>query len=354
MSSTKSKQSSVRRAIFLSGTPSLTRPYDLWNQVSMLRPGLLGSTRREFADAYCGRRLLPVASKNGAQMVKAAGSAHMECSSSKNVPVARRWSCSGLTRAAELHLLLRQEVLIRRLKREVLRQLPGKRRQVIRLPKPPPRDWPKKDGKTCYEADGSDISSTDGDEDEPQNPLQRNVLSRCHERTMSPYHRLGIAKCRLATEWLLTLLSLDVEDGSVDNLQEVQDDDDASKGIFPSSHASSGSRSKCLVFAHHRAVMNHLAAELDRLFTLKRRRQRAIHFVRVDGDTDPEGRREAVERFRSDPSVVVALLSVTAAGVGLDFSSASAVVFVGTYVYLNVRTLVSYRVVQYRCRLLVR
>jgi len=39
-------------------------------------------------------------------------------------------------------------------------------------------------------------------------------------------------------------------------------------------------------------------------------------------------RREAVASFRSDPSIRVALLSITAAAVGLDFSAASAVVFV--------------------------
>lgn len=33
-------------------------------------------------------------------------------------------------------------------------------------------------------------------------------------------------------------------------------------------------------------------------------------------------------RFRSDPSIRVALLSITAAAVGLDFSAASVVVFV--------------------------
>ena len=40
-------------------------------------------------------------------------------------------------------------------------------------------------------------------------------------------------------------------------------------------------------------------------------------------------RRIAVRRFRCDASVRVALLSVTAAGVGLDFSAASVVVFAG-------------------------
>lgn len=35
-----------------------------------------------------------------------------------------------------------QEVMLRRLKREVMSQLPAKRRQVVRLPRPRPSDWP--------------------------------------------------------------------------------------------------------------------------------------------------------------------------------------------------------------------
>ncbi len=37
-------------------------------------------------------------------------------------------------------------------------------------------------------------------------------------------------------------------------------------------------------------------------------------YVRIDGATDHVARREACHRFRDDPSVRVALLSVTAAG----------------------------------------
>lgn len=55
----------------------------------------------------------------------------------------------------------------------------------------------------------------------------------------------------------------------------------------------------------------------------------AVPFVRIDGASDGEERRAAAARFRADPAVRVALLSVTAAGVGLDFSCASVVVFAG-------------------------
>ena len=39
----------ARRAVLLSGTPSLSRPYDLFRQVDALRPGLLGQNKEAFA-----------------------------------------------------------------------------------------------------------------------------------------------------------------------------------------------------------------------------------------------------------------------------------------------------------------
>ena len=49
--------------------------------------------------------------------------------------------------------------------------------------------------------------------------------------------------------------------------------------------------------------------------------------MRIDGATPAQDRGVAVRFFREDPGCRVALLSVTAAGTGLDFSAASAVVF---------------------------
>lgn len=61
-------------------------------QVDALKPGLLGRDRFEFATLYCARRCVPVP-----------GSAGM-----------LRYNNNGLSRAAELHLLLREEVRCRR------------------------------------------------------------------------------------------------------------------------------------------------------------------------------------------------------------------------------------------------
>jgi hypothetical protein len=47
-----------------------------------------------------------------------------------------------------------------------------------------------------------------------------------------------------------------------------------------------------------------------------RRRWRGVSYVRVDGSHDSTERLAAVRRFKADPSVRVALLSITAAAVG--------------------------------------
>jgi hypothetical protein len=54
---------------------------------------------------------------------------------------------------------------------------------------------------------------------------------------------------------------------------------------------------------------------------------RGVGFVRIDGSVDCVGRQAAVRAFRDNPSIRVALLSITAAAIGQDFSRATAVVF---------------------------
>lgn len=58
------------RAILLTGTPSLSRPYDLYRQVDALRPGLLGSKKDLFAQRYCERKLIPCRAYSGQGRMK--------------------------------------------------------------------------------------------------------------------------------------------------------------------------------------------------------------------------------------------------------------------------------------------
>lgn len=97
------------RAVLMSGTPSLNRPFDLFCQADALWPGLLGETKHRFAESYCELR-------QGIRGREAGRGT---------------WrSCSGGVRLRELHLLLREAGLVRRLKRDVAEELPPLRRQA--------------------------------------------------------------------------------------------------------------------------------------------------------------------------------------------------------------------------------
>ncbi|CAB3978499.1 DNA annealing helicase and endonuclease ZRANB3 [Paramuricea clavata] len=97
----------AKRAVLLTGTPALARPEELYVQVDVLKPNLLGSFNR-FANRYCD--------------------AHTEHVCGGKI---RNWNTQGASNLEELHNVLKTNVMIRRLKRHVLTQLPAKRRQRI-------------------------------------------------------------------------------------------------------------------------------------------------------------------------------------------------------------------------------
>ncbi|KAF6171727.1 hypothetical protein GIB67_007248 [Kingdonia uniflora] len=75
---------------------------------------------------------------------------------------------------------------------------------------------------------------------------------------------------------------------------------------------------KMLVFAHHLKVLDGVQEFLC---------EKEIGFVRIDGNTLARDRQSAVQTFRSSPEIKIAIIGITAGGVGIDFSSAQNVVF---------------------------
>jgi SWI/SNF-related matrix-associated actin-dependent regulator 1 of chromatin subfamily A len=75
---------------------------------------------------------------------------------------------------------------------------------------------------------------------------------------------------------------------------------------------------KFLVFAHHIDVLDGICHALN---------QKKVKFIRIDGRTPAVDRQPLVEVFQSTPTVRVAVLSITAAGVGLTLTAASNVFF---------------------------
>uniref|UniRef100_A0ABI7YIX2 Zinc finger RANBP2-type containing 3 n=1 Tax=Felis catus TaxID=9685 RepID=A0ABI7YIX2_FELCA len=94
----------AKRAILLTGTPALGRPEELFMQIEALFPQKFG-TWTEYAKRYCN--------------------AHMRFFGKRP-----QWDCRGASNLNELHHLL-SDIMIRRLKTDVLTQLPPKVRQRI-------------------------------------------------------------------------------------------------------------------------------------------------------------------------------------------------------------------------------
>ena len=317
------------RAVLCTGTPSLTKPFDLFNQVDALRPGLLGGSRRAFAETYC------------------------------DAFAKKRYDRTGGSRLQELHALLTREVMIRRLKSQVLADLPPKRRQVV------PVDTSGSGGGGEARVFGGEESETSGESDEGETSDDERVHERrSRARAERALEDAGASRGRMSRHRDAALVKLP---GAIKWLKEVLRVEDGGKEAEASAAAepldaeaeaaadeASDAAPKMVIFAHHKDVMDSIANQV--LYRLPRvpARGAAAHaglppsasdadasararektrvyvegFVRLEGATPPAERGEAVDRFRDDPGCRVALVSVTAGGVGVDLSASSSVVFV--------------------------
>jgi len=91
----------MKRLILLSGTPMLARPVELFNSLRMLRPDIFNDFHK-FVNRYCDP-------KEGLYGKDFSGAAH----------------------SRELHYVLEDKIMIRRLKKNVLKDLPPKIRTKI-------------------------------------------------------------------------------------------------------------------------------------------------------------------------------------------------------------------------------
>ena len=283
-----------RRAILLTGTPSLSRPFDIFLQVELLWPGLLGRHPRDFGNAYCSLRWI---GEGDNKHIRTSGSLYLN----------------------ELHILLRETVMIRRTKEEVLGQLPPKRRQVVILDTKASekRTRAKANRKTHRQTDPSSSEmSTSGNHGQQYKGLVESFEEDWKQNSragdLKPhnwYHSLGKQKIAAVRRWIL----------------------DALVGIPPEDL-------KVLIFAHHKDVMDGLQNALEEL---------CVSYARIDGSTPSFEREDAVRGFNIDRDALrnfseqapkgdsgllghhlqVVLISMKAGGTGLDFHSASVVIF---------------------------
>ncbi|KAF2312835.1 hypothetical protein GH714_040885 [Hevea brasiliensis] len=184
-------------------------------------------------------------------------------------------------RLEELNMLLRQTVMIRRLKKHVMEQLPPKRRKIIRLL------LKRSDIVLAMTAVGT--VTDDASEDS---------RAICKSSQLS-YQELGVAKLSGFREWLC--------------IQPLISESDVEAELDVNPNAQ-----KMIIFAHHHKVLDGVQELMC---------EKGVCFVRIDGNTLPKDRQSAVHSFQSSNEVKIAIIGITAGGIGLDFSSAQNVVF---------------------------
>lgn len=237
----------AERMLFLTGTPILNRPIELWSLLQKIDPSTWFSWKN-FATSYCA----------GFQHVTPNG---------KLV-----WDVSGASKQEELQQRLRSTCMIRRLKKDVLTELPPKRRSVVLL-----GDGEGKESRKVHEDKLKALSEAFSEARSLQAPEFEEIARELAE--------LGMRKAPMVADAIVEMLD------SVD---------------------------KVVVFAHHHAVMDIIQERMD---------EAKMGVAKITGKTHKDLRQAEVDRFQGDPECRVFIGSIAAAGVGLTLTAASDVAF---------------------------
>lgn len=249
----------ARRRIFLTGTPILNKPAELWPLVQALDPQGLGANWVRFVSRYCA----------GSQ-------------------TRYGWDVSGASHLDELQDALRATCMVRRLKKDVLTELPAKRRQIITL-------------AGAEKAVTAETEAMQAQESRLQSLRVAVELAKAQDEAA---YKTAVQALQSASQAAFTEISKLRHDTAIAKLPQVIE--------HLRDQIESG---KVVVFAHHHDVVDALKAEFG------------AAAVSLTGETPMAERQANVDRFQSDPSCLLFIGSIHAAGVGITLTAASHVVF---------------------------
>ncbi|KAF9600180.1 hypothetical protein IFM89_005004 [Coptis chinensis] len=237
----------AKYVILLSGTPALSRPIELFKQLEALYPDVYKNSFHEYGNRFCKGGIFG--------------------------------EYQGASNHEELHNLMKATVMIRRLKKDVLSELPVKRRQQVFL------EVADKDMKQINalfrELDLVKIKIKDCESKEDLDShkfSEKNLINKI-------YNDSADAKIPAVKDYLETV----IEAGC-----------------------------KFLIFAHHKAMIDSIHQ-----FLLKKK----VGCIRIDGGTPASSRQALVTDFQDKEGIKAAVLSIKAGGIGLTLTAASTVIF---------------------------
>lgn len=253
----------AKRRIGMTGTPIVNRPVELWTILNWLNPARYNNFFK-YAMRFCDAKKIDIGRGRTA------------------------WDFTGSSHLDELRLNLRSSLMVRRLKQDVLKELPPKRRQVIEIPNEMSAgaedEWDAAEDRV---AEASALVQLAAVSDDPKvyeeavanlKTAQAAVFAELSEAR----HRLGLAKLPFVIE----------------HLQNALEESD-----------------KIVCFAHHRDVLAALKAEFGAAAVL------------LQGGMSDADKQAAVDRFQTEPAVRVFFGQDDAAGVGYTLTASDHVVF---------------------------
>ena len=229
----------VPHVIGLSGTPIMNRPIEMFNALNLIDPETFPSFF-PYAKRYCG------ATRNRFG-----------------------WDFSGATNTKELHEKLTSTVMVRRLKKDVLKELPKKQRIVMPI----------------------EITNR-GEYIRASNDLIGWLKSQDHAAEAD---RAGKAEHLVRFEKLKQLAVKGKMKAAINWIKDYLETED-----------------KLVVFTTHRATINALTKVFGQISVV------------VHGDVSIPNRQKAVDSFQTDPAVRLFIGDIQAAGVGWTLTSANA------------------------------
>ena len=262
----------AKRVVLLTGTPILAKPMEIFPLLHILRPDKFKGFK-EFGSRYCDPKCLRFGLID--------------------------WS--GSSNSRELNSIL-NKLMIRRLKKDVLNQLPPKKRQKIEI---------STDSKIIKQ------------------------LKIVMEKSSKKFEKL------LGTQIELDKLGINIDDLKTEKEKDEENkskekdkEEDSILNRFSKAYSMTGQAKlpgvkdyvnylvdnscKFLIFAHHCEVLDAIEEVII---------NDKISYIRIDGKVAVEKRQDLVNKFQTDDDCLVAILSITACATGLTLTKASTVVF---------------------------
>ncbi len=279
----------AKRVILMTGTPILNRIEELYTLLNAIDPKRWGDYAN-FVFRYCD-----------AQMTKFG------------------LDVGGASNVEELHDLIREQLMCRRLKGDVLKQLPEKRRTTLILDANEKIVSHTKDIIEHYtKVIVNAYIKTEKDLQKTKSLILSESSVDVSESLFEAYKMTGEAKIDSLCEWIQEKIESGLE--------------------------------KIIIFGHHKDFLDGVENKIieindklknkndkikekiekeknqDKILELDSKLEDIIGYMRIDGSTNKDKRFKNQEDFQKDPNCRIALLSINAANSGLTLTASSVVV----------------------------